>query len=52
MALVSGLGGGQAAFCMVPGPFGLDAMTAMYLLMSLSHLPPWLRRAARGEPAA
>lgn len=47
MALVSGLGGGQAAFCMGPGPFGLDAMTAMYLLMSLSHLPPWLRRAAR-----
>ena len=26
-----------------PGPLPLDGMTMMYLLMSLFHLPPWLR---------
>ncbi len=26
-----------------PGPLPLDGMAAMYLLMSLFHLPPWLR---------
>jgi len=26
----------------------VDGMTAMYLLMSLFHLPPWLTLAARG----
>lgn len=26
----------------------VDGMTAMYFLMSLFHLPPWLKLAARG----
>ncbi|MDZ5698576.1 hypothetical protein [Chelativorans sp. M5D2P16] len=27
----------------------IDGMTAMYLLMSLFHLPPWLRLASTAE---
>lgn len=26
----------------------IDGMTAMYILMSLFHLPPWLKLAGRG----
>ena len=29
------------------GLLPIDGMTAMYLLMSLFHLPPWLRLARR-----
>jgi hypothetical protein len=30
-----------------PGGMPIDGMTAMYLLMSLFHLSPWLRLASR-----
>ena len=30
-----------------PGFLPIDGMTAMYLLMSLFHLPPWLKLASR-----
>lgn len=49
MALVTVMTAAPMALC-ATGPLPLDGMTAMYLLMSLFHLPPWLRRAAR--PAA
>ena len=46
MAVVSAFDSPSMAVCaagaaMLP----LDAMTAMYLLMSLFHLAPWLKRA-------
>jgi hypothetical protein len=34
-----------------PGVLPIDSMTAMYLLMSLFHLPPWLTLARR-RPSA
>jgi hypothetical protein len=40
---------GAAPMCMAAGPLPIDGMTAMYLLMSLFHLPPWLRLAARAR---
>lgn len=52
MALVSATGGAPMALCTGGGPLPLDGMTAMYLLMSLFHLPPWLKRAPwRGRAA-
>ncbi len=33
------------------GVLPVDAMAWMYLLMSLFHLPPWLKRASRRGPA-
>jgi hypothetical protein len=47
MALASATFGAPMALCAGRGPLPLDEMTAMYLLMSLFHLPPWLKRAAR-----
>jgi hypothetical protein len=53
MALVSATAGAPMALCIGGGPLPVDGMTAMYLLMSLFHLPPWLRRASgRGRTAA
>lgn len=47
MALVSVTGAEPAPLCSVAtGRLPLDGMTAMYLLMSLFHLPAWLRLAA------
>ena len=41
-------GDGMPAMCAAaPGFLPLGGMTAMYLLMALFHLPPWLRLAAR-----
>ena len=51
MALASAAGAAPMALCMGRGPLPLDGMTAMYLLMCLFHLPPWLKRAA-GRVAA
>ncbi|WP_163268867.1 hypothetical protein [Chelativorans alearense] len=34
---------GNALCSVVPSILPIDGMTAMYLLMSLFHLPPWLR---------
>jgi hypothetical protein len=34
-----------------PGALPVDGMTAMYLLMGLFHLPPWLKL-ARARPSA
>lgn len=49
MALLSGVVGGDAAemLCSAGHASPLAGMTAMYLLMSLFHLPPWLRLACR-----
>ena len=45
MAVVSGVGDeGRSALCTVAGgPAAWDGMAFMYLLMSLIHLPPWVR---------
>ena len=51
-ALMAAVGAGapHAALC-GPGASGLpiDGMTAMYLLMSLFHLPPWLTLVLRSN---
>jgi len=41
---------GAAPMCAAAGFLPLDGMTAMYLLMSLFHLPPWVRLASRARP--
>jgi hypothetical protein len=47
MAVATG-GSPAMAFCAPePGVLPIDGMTAMYLLMSLFHLPPWLTLARR-----
>jgi hypothetical protein len=46
MALVTGARGGgwPPAVCLAaPGASPLSGMAAMYLLMSVFHLPPWLK---------
>lgn len=49
MGLIAG-GSMPSALCMSdPGILPFDGMTTMYLLMCLFHLPPWLKRAARGR---
>lgn len=40
------LGGPPDMLCTADGTSPLSGMTAMYLLMSAFHLPPWLRLAA------
>lgn len=54
--LATALGGTAMPLCSGAGwlPLGmpLDGMPAMYLLMSLFHLAPWLRRASRPGRAA
>ncbi|MBH0236380.1 hypothetical protein [Methylobrevis albus] len=52
MALVEVTHARPPALCApVAGLLPIDGMTAMYLLMSVFHLPPWLKLAA-GRPAA
>lgn len=50
-AAMAGIAAGEASpapFCTVgQGVLPLDGMAAMYLLMSLFHLPPWLKLATR-----
>jgi hypothetical protein len=41
MALVTSIGGAADILCAAASP--LNGMTAMYLLMSGFHLPPWLK---------
>jgi hypothetical protein len=41
MALVTSVGGQPDILCAAASP--LSGMTAMYLLMSAFHLPPWLK---------
>jgi hypothetical protein len=49
MALVSATDAPPLAFCAAgSNVLPVDGMTAMYLLMALFHLPPWLRLARRG----
>ena len=65
MALLTGLAGGvPEMLCMhgvsmggsmgpsMPGAGPLDGMGAMYLLMSIFHLPAWLRLIARRRGGA
>ena len=48
MALLAGLfGGGEGMLCGSMPASALAGMPPMYLLMSLFHLPPWLRLASR-----
>ncbi|HWL55833.1 MAG TPA: hypothetical protein VNQ78_04055 [Paracoccus sp. (in: a-proteobacteria)] len=51
MAVMSALDGGGLCLS-APGSSPLSGMTGMYLLMSVFHLPPWLRLIARlaGSP--
>lgn len=47
-ALLAATGGAPMPFCApAAGLLPVDGMTAMYLLMAVFHLPPWLRLAAR-----
>ncbi len=49
MALVSTADAPPLALCAAGATLlPVDGMTAMYLLMSLFHLPPWLKLAGRG----
>jgi hypothetical protein len=51
MALTTAADPATAALCAVGGTIlPVDGMTAMSLLMSLFHLPPWLGLARRGRP--
>ena len=44
MALLTAVTGGADMICSaMQGPFPLNGMATMYLLMSLFHLSPWLR---------
>ena len=45
MALATAFGGDM--LCTMPGMSALSGMSAMYLLMSVFHLAPWLKRMAR-----
>ncbi len=54
MALLTGLGGGGMAEmpCLgMPHASPLSGMTAMYVLMGVFHLGPWLRLVRRGRGA-
>lgn len=50
LALVTAVDPARPALCGGAGIVPIDAMTAMYVLMSLFHLPPWfgLRQAMNG----
>ncbi|WOH63388.1 hypothetical protein [Bradyrhizobium sp. BWA-3-5] len=43
MALLTAVLGDGSALCTVAGTSPLSGMEAMYLLMSVFHLPPWLK---------
>ena len=47
MAIATGNSPAMALCAPGAGFLPIDGMTAMYLLMSLFHLPPWLRLARR-----
>lgn len=51
MAILSALpdGGQTRMLCSAVSASPLGGMVPMYLLMSLFHLPPWLRLISRGE---
>jgi hypothetical protein len=43
MALLTALFGDGSALCSTAGASALSGMVPMYLLMSIFHLPPWLK---------
>lgn len=52
MAWVAAADASPAGLCASqPGVLPVDGMTAMYLLMSLFHLSPWLNHASRHRRA-
>jgi hypothetical protein len=52
MGLVAAVDAPRHALCAsASGLLPIDGMTAMYLLMSLFHLPPWLKLASRRRQA-
>lgn len=49
MALIATLDTPQPALCAASGRMlSIDGMIVMYVLMSLFHLPPWLKLTGRG----
>lgn len=49
MALIAATDAPPLALCAAGASvLPVDGMTAMYVLMSLFHLPPWLKLAGRG----
>lgn len=54
MAVLAGSDGGgmPGMACSMPDPSPLGGMAAMYGLMSLFHLTPWLKLLARGRVGA
>ena len=50
-AVMAWITAASPALCLSgPSPLPLDGMTMMYLLMSLFHLPPWLRLVSDRHP--
>ena len=48
MGLIAAHDASSGAICLsTPSLLPVDGMTTMYLLMSLFHLPPWLKLARR-----
>ena len=52
MAVVSGGDGGGMPGMVMPEPSPLGGMTAMYVLMSIFHMAPWLKLVARRRNSA
>ena len=49
MALIATIDAPPLALCTTAGlMLPIDGMTVMYVLMSLFHLPPWLKLVGRG----
>lgn len=52
MGLIAAIDMSPMALCSSAGVLRLDGMTVMYLLMSLFHLPPWLKLASTARRAS
>lgn len=52
MAVVSGSDGGSMPGMAMPEPSPLGGMAAMYVLMSIFHMAPWLKLVSRRRSIA